>query len=416
LSITHLADTAAPTNGAAPVIEDPHETSTDLVAAAQSAGAIIQAESPEEIIAKAGRIATALKGLIDDRGLAVDVGGRKPHVEVGAWQALGTMVGAFGGQPLHAETIWSRVALDPKTGEPIHRQYSVKETRYRKKSEGGGVAKILEYDVEGFDWEACVDIRTPGGVVVGRAEAMCSRTEAQWAIKHDPAVRSMAETRAESRAFRRAVGWIVNIAGYNPTPAEEMPPDAGAPEPASDATNAQMCTALMDLARGDRAKAQAAYGQIRSVLGGQLTEAAGQAVLLAARLTANGNGDPSRQGRAQATAAQPPAPAASCEQFVARVAVAFPSPPTEHGQEVDMADALAKFLGYAGTTQLTSDAIATADEVLAAARHSNIPADETLAALRSIAERRNAEDQTQRITLAQRPAAAIAELSQWLPF
>jgi hypothetical protein len=52
---------------------------------------------------------------------------------------------------------------------------------------------------------------------------MCSRAEEKWSRRDDYAVRSMAETRAESRAYRRAIGWIVHMAGYSPTPAEEMP-------------------------------------------------------------------------------------------------------------------------------------------------------------------------------------------------
>jgi hypothetical protein len=59
-------------------------------------------------------------------------------------------------------------------------------------------------------------------VLVGSAEGMCARDEETWNDRSDYALRSMAETRAESRAYRRAVGWLVNLAGYNPTPAEEM--------------------------------------------------------------------------------------------------------------------------------------------------------------------------------------------------
>jgi hypothetical protein len=189
-------------------------------------GTIIRAEEPEEILAKAGKIANALADLVRAQDLSRNMGGKKEHVEVGAWQALGSLLAAFGGTPLHADPAWHRPVTNPD-GSLKTTTYHVKETR-KKWGKVDGQRRVIEeieseYDVEGIDWEARVEIKTPDGVVVGAAEAMCSRAEFGWMSKPDPAVRSMAETRAESRAYRRAVGWIMIIAGYNPTPAEEMP-------------------------------------------------------------------------------------------------------------------------------------------------------------------------------------------------
>lgn len=237
--------------------EEPLEVEQDpgaeLVPVAPTAGLVVAGDTPGEVITKATEVADALKSLIDAQEMAVDVGGRKKHVEVGAWQACGTMLGALGGQPLHAETVWSRIAREPD-GQPVKREYHVKE--FHSKKQGGGLKR--EFDVEGYDWEARVEIRTPAGIVVGTAEALCSRAESTWATRPDPAVKSMAETRAESRAYRRAIGWIVNIAGYSATPAEEMgekaqvesvvPPFAEAPSPELEKTSKQ---ALKFLCAGD---------------------------------------------------------------------------------------------------------------------------------------------------------------------
>ena len=38
-------------------------------------------------------------------------------------------------------------------------------------------------------------------------------------------LKSMAQTRAGAKAFRMVVGWVVVLAGYKPTPAEEMTGD-----------------------------------------------------------------------------------------------------------------------------------------------------------------------------------------------
>lgn len=227
-------------------------------AAAAAGGAMIRGEEPAEIIGKATQIANALKDLIDAQSMAVDVGGRKKHVEVSGWQACGTMLGALGGQPLHAETVWSRPARDPDTGELLKHDYRARS--FHSKKQGGGVK--WEGDVTGHDWEARVEIKTAAGVVVGAAEALCSRGEPSWAERPDPAVKSMAETRAESRAYRRAIGWIVSMAGYNPTPAEEMPGGNGgvqgdAPDlppwaqPASDELQKVAKRAIKALAGGD---------------------------------------------------------------------------------------------------------------------------------------------------------------------
>lgn len=196
----------------ADVVEDTDTTtagepSTAVAVVDAAAGAIVHGAAPADIIANATEIATVLADVIEKRGLAKQLGKdpSRKYIEVSGWQALGTMLGALGGQPLHAETQWTR---------PI---------------DGG--------------WEACVEIRTPAGVVVGRAEAMCTRAERTWEHRADYALRSMAETRAESRAFRRAAGWIVTLAGYSPTPAEEIPDTPAAGAPAASEKGVQTATA-----------------------------------------------------------------------------------------------------------------------------------------------------------------------------
>jgi hypothetical protein len=211
--------------------------STAVAILDSSAGAIIRADQPEEILAKAHQIAKPLADLIESAGLAANVGGRRKHVEVGGWQACGTMLGALGGQALHAETIWTRRVAGDDGG--FHRTVYTAEVSHFKWVNGRKeLANTTTYEVNGFDWEACVEVRTAGGVVVGRAEAMVSRAEEKWSRRDDYALRSMAETRAESRAWRKAIGWIVHLAGYNPTPAEEMghsPGDEPAAPPFGDA-------------------------------------------------------------------------------------------------------------------------------------------------------------------------------------
>lgn len=88
------------------------------------------------------------------------------------------------------------------------------------------------------------------GMVVGRAEAMCLDNEEMWGevaeyewqetftADNRPAgrqkvqvgtkpkawfqLRSMAQTRASAKAFRHKLAWVAVMAGYKPTPADEM--------------------------------------------------------------------------------------------------------------------------------------------------------------------------------------------------
>lgn len=265
-------------------------TGTALAASAHD-GAIIRAEQPDDVIAKASQIATSLGKLIEAQGLAKDLGGGRKHVEVGGWQALGAMLGALGGTPLHAETVWTRKVNGPD-GLPLRTTYTATVKRYYKKDRGGGLREETTYDVDGFDWEAAVEIRTPSGQIVGSAEAMCSRGEKTWAQRDDYALRSMAETRAESRAYRRAAGWIVHLAGYSPTPAEEMGHTPGAeptqhsgpphgPAATADETTAAS-TALVVLLGGDVERARAAWPKVKAAAGGYMPHAVAAALVIAA--------------------------------------------------------------------------------------------------------------------------------------
>jgi hypothetical protein len=78
---------------------------------------------------------------------------------------------------------------------------------------------------DGSGWEARVEARTLDGRLVGAAESMCTRSEQMWQRRDEYAVRSMSQTRAISRALRAPLSQIVKMAGYDPTGAEEMPPE-----------------------------------------------------------------------------------------------------------------------------------------------------------------------------------------------
>lgn len=138
-------------------------------------------DNPVEVIERASAIASALKDVIDKQGLTADIRGKK-HVLVEGWTVLGSMIGIF---PVL------------ESCEPV------------------------EVDgVPGFC--ATVTAQTMNGNVIGKASAYCMRNEARWRSADTYAVASMAQTRATSKALRIPLGFIMQIAGYEVTPAAEM--------------------------------------------------------------------------------------------------------------------------------------------------------------------------------------------------
>lgn len=99
--------------------------------------------------------------------------------------------------------------------------------------------KVELYEVEGFEVaRATVQlIRTRDGARVGRGIAMCGAPDETtkdgritWGNRPQFVKVSMALTRATGKAARLSYAWIIEMAGYSPTPAEDMEdfePDAG---------------------------------------------------------------------------------------------------------------------------------------------------------------------------------------------
>jgi len=71
-------------------------------------------------------------------------------------------------------------------------------------------------------YEARCEVMNANGVVVAAAEAQCTVDESMWARRDRYALRSMAQTRAMAKSIRSKLGFVVAMAGYATTPAEEM--------------------------------------------------------------------------------------------------------------------------------------------------------------------------------------------------
>ena len=76
-------------------------------------------------------------------------------------------------------------------------------------------------EVSGFEARAEA-VMVSSGQVISAADAMCLNDEKNWSSKPMFQLRSMAQTRACAKSLRNVLAWVVVLAGYKPTPAEEM--------------------------------------------------------------------------------------------------------------------------------------------------------------------------------------------------
>lgn len=158
---------------------------SDVAVTEEIAGAVtlFGTDNPTEVIERAAKVAGELAALVRQQSLVVRIG-QSDHVRVEGWTLLGSMLGVF----------------------PV-----VEWTR-----------PVMRGDTQ-IGWEARVEARTRRGEVVGAGEAECLIEERTWKTRDDYARRAMAQTRATSRAMRGPLGFVMHLAGFNPTPAEEMP-------------------------------------------------------------------------------------------------------------------------------------------------------------------------------------------------
>lgn len=244
--------------GEAEVVPDaPTGVPSTTVVVRQGSTELIHGGTPTEQLEWATSVATALDGVIKKQGMRTKVGRGKViksdgtevwedryHVNVEGWQTLATFLG------IAAVPVWTRQVIDPTTGRPERVTYEVHEKSYHSKNDGGGLRAERTFTVDGYSWEARVEVYKDGALI-GAGEAMCSRSEGTWKERDDYALRGMAQTRATSRAIGAAARWIVTLAGYAATPAEEMPPQP-TEEPANDRPYGPVCPTA-ELERGRRA-------------------------------------------------------------------------------------------------------------------------------------------------------------------
>lgn len=169
---------------------------------------------PDQVLAEAKQAADALFQMIAKSNIKPVPFGDREHLRLEHWETLGHFFGYC---------------------------TKIEATNYIE-FEGDGGAKIRGYEATA----QLLNERT--GAVVGRVDSMCLDDEEQWGdvpayetqdqmrngkpvpvrvqvgFKPKPLfqLRSMAQTRSSSKAYRMKLAWVAVLAGYSGTPAEEM--------------------------------------------------------------------------------------------------------------------------------------------------------------------------------------------------
>jgi hypothetical protein len=179
--------------------EEPVKEETSIVETSKPLPdyAILNPEIPMSAkVDVATNVANTLAPLVRSQGLVVKGLNRSnkdaEYVTVEGWEVLGTFLGIVPVTTIIKEVKSSK--HDRTVG------YVARATLYQN--------PIIEND------------EIVGGTVIARAEAQADKSGFQ---KDLFAIASMAQTRALGKAYRMGLSWIMKMAGFEGTPAEEMP-------------------------------------------------------------------------------------------------------------------------------------------------------------------------------------------------
>jgi hypothetical protein len=174
----------------------------------QARSALWGTDDPAKIIERATAAANALAPVLREKGMIQQIGERE-HVKIEGWQTLGSLVGVMAVRP------WTREVPWPPSSQLTDELRQIQNAGYA------------------FGFDAGYAAQTLGQIEVGGGEGTCRRTESTWNIRggdvvEDYALKGMALTRAQSRCFASPLRFVVELAGFSGTPAEEMPANAAA--------------------------------------------------------------------------------------------------------------------------------------------------------------------------------------------
>lgn len=193
---------------------------------------------PAAVLGEAQKAAAALKDVIARKPKPVMMGGEQ-YLEFEDWQTLGRFYGVTVGEEhepqfvnLEGITGFKATAVALFRGQVISRatayclsdeeKWSTRtKYEYHMVLKNGATAREEESDKADWVWEP--NPNKPGGKRPQRRKVAVGQESVPLYQ-----LASMAQTRANAKALRNVLSWVAVLAGYRPTPAEEM---TGPPEP-----------------------------------------------------------------------------------------------------------------------------------------------------------------------------------------
>jgi len=160
----------------------PHTGSAMGLVPATGEGGLTLIEDPAVRVEQVRKVAVILQQIVKEAGCSTKIG-PKEHLHIEGWQTIASFFGCVAG------------------------------TDYSKPMMRDG--KVVGYEAKASVWKN-------GQKISAGAEAICTRDEANWRSRDEYAIKSMAQTRAQSKALASCFRWVAILAKYSGTPAEEM--------------------------------------------------------------------------------------------------------------------------------------------------------------------------------------------------
>jgi hypothetical protein len=206
--------------------------STDLMVVGEPTALATMENAPAAVLAEAQKAAAALQDVIKRKPRPVVMGGEQ-YLEFEDWQTLGRFYEVTAGAEHEPEFVdlggvtgFKATAVALRHGQVISRAtaYCLSDeekwstrTKYefRMVLKSGETAREEDSDKNDWVWEP--NPNKPGGKRPQRRKVVAGEESVPLYQ-----LASMAQTRANAKVLRNVLSWVAVLAGYRPTPAEEM--------------------------------------------------------------------------------------------------------------------------------------------------------------------------------------------------
>ena len=204
--------------------------------------ALFAGAGADEILATATDVANKFSDVVKQRRMFKRIGDND-HIQIEAWQTIGALTGVLADEGHVTELPWPTLeALGEEPPYPEGREPRDKDTpAWRQWSDVDKTRRAWELHRDmlraravgrAFGFKA--EFRAAkAGLGVGWGEGRCTRGEPSKVAQEDYALASMAQTRGQSRALGAPLKFVVKLAGYETTSAEELDGATGSSDPAA---------------------------------------------------------------------------------------------------------------------------------------------------------------------------------------